>query len=472
MPQFLSGGWIDNNLPKDRSNKSSTYVFVNDWAPTLLEMIGANKHYLLGDRTGASYGNEMWTFIKNSVSRNGKKVQKKRLVSYSTTLFFDVSEDKTFKMMYTGDDGVYIPRHWSAIWPLEGDLIPDLGYQSTRPCRPDGQALECCYFDVESDPREDHPINANCNALMEEGISIYGFDICDEFPTICLSSSQVSDTDNVDDYSIWSHYGATGPFCNKDAQPVGSNLDMLCICDGYLQTSDPEQSKIKSFTPSVFAPYVCSDSPAIGEITVDNITMEVPGVNCEGGFARVPQGGMLQAYVDQGISEGLASQLLSLPSIPIFPEVMQALNEYVTRKGYVEWPSFSKFPYVGFGLDSCPLKKATTVPIPPENLTPWLGAAPDGNPTAPVATEDLCVPWTETKSWCPSKKNPLQRYIKDWDYSRSSPFGQFEDDTLFLPIEGNATMNVTEACKMDCSKDPSGTAYIGLSTSDPWGIQV
>ena len=115
---------------------------------------------------------------------------------------------------------------------------------------------------------------------------------------------------------------------------------------------------------------------------------------------------------------------------------------------------------------------ALPMPVPVESLSPWLGASPDGNPTAPKATVDLCVPYTPKKSWCPSRTNPLQEYVKSWSYDRSMPFGLFEDDTSFLPIEGNDTMNLTEACKMDCSKDPIGTAYIGDSESDQWGIKV
>ena len=33
VPQFLSGGWIENNRPRGQNLKSGTYVFVHDWAP-------------------------------------------------------------------------------------------------------------------------------------------------------------------------------------------------------------------------------------------------------------------------------------------------------------------------------------------------------------------------------------------------------------------------------------------------------
>ena len=33
VPQFLSGGWIENNRPKGHHIASGTYVFAHDWAP-------------------------------------------------------------------------------------------------------------------------------------------------------------------------------------------------------------------------------------------------------------------------------------------------------------------------------------------------------------------------------------------------------------------------------------------------------
>jgi arylsulfatase B/arylsulfatase I/J len=40
--QFLSGGWFDNKAPQQQQQprKSDTVVFINDWAPTFLDMVG------------------------------------------------------------------------------------------------------------------------------------------------------------------------------------------------------------------------------------------------------------------------------------------------------------------------------------------------------------------------------------------------------------------------------------------------
>jgi len=125
--QFMSGGWIDNEFPAGmRETKSDTYIFPQDIAPTLLGMAegSVGVEALLGGRTGATYGNAMWDYIKSSVDPNamGEK-QKVRKVSYSKDFFFDVKTDRTMKSVYTGDTPQLTPRLWEPIWPKEGDLL-------------------------------------------------------------------------------------------------------------------------------------------------------------------------------------------------------------------------------------------------------------------------------------------------------------------------------------------------------------
>lgn len=96
-------------------------------------MVGGNKEHLNGKKEGASYGelmnavplldlylqkyhctqlcceltigNEMWKYIKNSVT-DGKESQMERYVSYSLDLYFSIKEHTTHKMFWTGDKGV------------------------------------------------------------------------------------------------------------------------------------------------------------------------------------------------------------------------------------------------------------------------------------------------------------------------------------------------------------------------------
>lgn len=146
MPQFLSGGWLENNLPEGHLKSSGTFVFPIDIAPTLLEMAGADKSYLLDDRTGPVYGNGVWEYIKQSVVPGTAKEthQMEREVSYRADLFFDVKLNETIKNMYVGLQPQFMPRHWDPIWPKNGDLLMDFGYVSVQPCRPNGTADDCC----------------------------------------------------------------------------------------------------------------------------------------------------------------------------------------------------------------------------------------------------------------------------------------------------------------------------------------
>ena len=123
--QFLAGGWLDVNLPPNRKFKSDTHIFAPDIAPTLLGMAGGDVSFLLGNKTGATYGNQLWNFIKASVDPALKNDAKQlvRKVSYSTNFFFDVQTNRTLKNFYSGNESVPIPRLWDPVWPKNGDLL-------------------------------------------------------------------------------------------------------------------------------------------------------------------------------------------------------------------------------------------------------------------------------------------------------------------------------------------------------------
>jgi hypothetical protein len=123
--QFMTGGWLDRNLPANRSRKSDTFIFPNDIAPTLLNMAGANVGLLLDGKTGAPYGNALWNYIRNSVDPTKARLPKQmvRKVTISKEFFFDVQANRTLKNFYTGETAVPLPRLWDPIWPKNGDLL-------------------------------------------------------------------------------------------------------------------------------------------------------------------------------------------------------------------------------------------------------------------------------------------------------------------------------------------------------------
>jgi hypothetical protein len=123
--QFMTGGWLENNLPANRLYKSDTFIFPNDIAPTLLSMAGANESFLLNEKKGAPYGNSLWNYIRNSVDPAKAQSPKQlvRKVSISKEYFFDVQENRTLKNIYTGEKALQTPRLWEPIWPKNGDLL-------------------------------------------------------------------------------------------------------------------------------------------------------------------------------------------------------------------------------------------------------------------------------------------------------------------------------------------------------------
>jgi hypothetical protein len=123
--QFLTGGWLEKNLPANRLYKSDTFIFPNDIAPTLLGMVGANVSLLLEGKKGTPYGNALWNYISNSINptKVGSPKQLVRKVSISKEYFFDVQENRTLKKIYTGENAVQMPRLWAPIWPKNGDLL-------------------------------------------------------------------------------------------------------------------------------------------------------------------------------------------------------------------------------------------------------------------------------------------------------------------------------------------------------------
>jgi hypothetical protein len=123
--QFMTGGWLDHNLPAKRRYKSSTNIFPNDIAPTLLDMVGANISLLLDGKKGAPYGNSLWKYIQNSVdlTNRNKPTQLVRKVVISKEFFYDVQSNRTLKNFYNGDTPLSTPRLWDPIWPKDGDLL-------------------------------------------------------------------------------------------------------------------------------------------------------------------------------------------------------------------------------------------------------------------------------------------------------------------------------------------------------------
>ena len=218
VPQFISGGWIDQQLPAVRKAQSNTYIFPNDIAPTLLEMAGGDVSFLLGGNKGAPYGSPMWKYIKNSIdpTMSLSTHQRVRKVSYTPDMFFDVQEARTMKFFYTGSNPMLVPRLYEPVWPKTGDLIMDTVYTSVKPCRPNGVASDCCSLNIELDWQETTPLLADCQAMRLEAQNLFAIEGgCPKDSKgrntnlICLESGDVNGT-FPKDLTLWTHYGAAG----------------------------------------------------------------------------------------------------------------------------------------------------------------------------------------------------------------------------------------------------------------------
>lgn len=248
--------------------------------------------------------------------------------------------------MYFGDLPILSPRHWAPVWPKNGDLIPDLAYQSIHPCRPDGVSLQCCYFDVKEDPRELVPLLVDCDALKGIAAELYEIEGgCPDNGPMCLEPNSIPRGTPPSNLRLWTHTGAAGPFLSSDAKPFAQDLAMKCLCHAIEPGVTP--ANVKSFTSTIFSPAEC----------FADVDARLNSVECEGGFTFAPEGGKAVAYGAQGMDPTTFAQLviaeqnrllaLNLPSL-----VLTALS-YITREGYTEWPIMSKFPTNAFRLDTC-----------------------------------------------------------------------------------------------------------------------
>lgn len=74
---------------------------------------------------------------------------------------------------------------------MDGDLIPDFGYQSIKPCRlNEDTPYDCCYFELELDPGENYPLPVNCTEQLQISNELYdNKEICKEFHRFATSQS-------------------------------------------------------------------------------------------------------------------------------------------------------------------------------------------------------------------------------------------------------------------------------------------
>jgi hypothetical protein len=430
--QFLSGGWVDKNLPSGTNRVSSTYVFPSDIGPTLLEMAGGNEAFLLRGLTGATYGNSMWEYLKSSVDASKPKSaqQKVRKVSYNKDMFFDIQVDKTLKNIFTGKIPQWTPRLWEPVFPKNGDLVMDSTYYSVQPCRPNGVPSDCCLLNIEDDWQENHPLPANCQAMGLEGKQLFAIEGgCpknsqgQELNPLCVKKGGVQKGAVPLKYSLWSHYGAGGPFTNSKGVPI-DDFPMKCACYAI----DPKISKsaVNFFTLPLFSLTEC--------VNRNDYNFILQGVACDGTFSfNQSLGDWLQEFSNQGFDPSEFKKIVDQEDkqriILDIPALVDNYRKYSSRVGHTEWPNFGKLPYVIDGLDTCSEKGISPVPWPLAAITPYmLGIRDPTTPREAASKIGLCAINALDTYFCPSHDNPLLEPVQEWNFgSQADGSGGFSN---------------------------------------------
>lgn len=95
--------------------------------------------------------------------------------------------------------------------------------------------MDCCKFDLTNDPREFFPMDVNCGELDETAKNLFVVDengcqydgrIRKWNNNMCIPPNNISDTNEhfARFYSLYSHYGASGPFVNSNGQPITPSM--------------------------------------------------------------------------------------------------------------------------------------------------------------------------------------------------------------------------------------------------------
>lgn len=451
-------------------------------------MAGGNKDFLFKGVKGANYGNSMWQYLKNSVDAAQPKEthQMVRKVSFNKDFFFDVQLDRTLKHIFMGKIPQWTPRLWEPVWPRNGELLMDSAYYSVQPCRPNGIASDCCLFNIEDDWQENNPMPTDCSALSLTGKQL--FVIEDGCPTnsegkqlnqLCIEPGGIADGAVPSKFSLWSHYGAGGPFTNSIGVPI-DDFPMKCAC----LSIDSTVTAANFFTLPVFSPTEC--------IERDDYNRIAQGVKCDGNFTfDSPVRNTLQGFADQAI-DIVAYQKLITKEIKQrialdLPGLIETLRTYNNREGFTEWANSGKFPFIIEGLDTCREKGVSPVPWPVDAMTPYLLGIRD--PTIPRLSNykvGLCAVNSLNVYFCPSHDNPLLEPVQTWNFGNSvfndgsgvvsnysgqkgtaglfdrKPYGIFADGRIFQ------SMSLAQ-CALNCRIRAKGTAYIG---DGPHGLAV
>ena len=127
------------------------------------------------------------------------------------------------------------------------------------------------------------------------------------------------------------------------------------------------------------------------------------GVPCNGQLVFNPQGPVVSNYVTNGYDNHAFTMITEAEQRKDLVEALEYLyknyHTYVTREKFTEWPSFTRLPYHGLGLDQCAAKGASK---------PWLFTRR--------------IPVDEKDTSCRSRHRPPRAHPAPWEQRRASGY--------------------------------------------------
>jgi len=379
---LFGGGWVMRELKENklRPFTSKTVMSIADLPETLLEMVTGRPYPDggMGNTPGPLTGIPLWNTIL-------EKKQVPRDITYSPVMQLEVRErlDRLFKIWFLDRSTIISDGNWTPDFPNNSQFIPDFGYLYVRPC---GAAY--CYFNLKRDPSEQD--NLFLGPIEEEAMRR---NVTGNWDNNVINSSRIQSlalrVGFPEQVSIWTHYGASGPFLNKDAEPIIPPFAQ-CWCNWIDDGVPPE-----GVTHVIFNLYL--GARCVDELGARGVRGALPcKLPLKLTQAPIPysfQEDMLDVvgFETQFFNKINAAQWDSGPVFAPLPlltlewnlPVIEGLRNMNKREGFSNWANIEKYPFNLEIHDHCPNFDIFTAPTPFTQVTDWiLSAGIFNNPTA------------------------------------------------------------------------------------------
>ena len=383
---FFSGGWVRTALEEKSLTPfvSDTVMAINDVPDTLLQMIGESG---MNNAPGPLTGVPLWDKILDKKQDD----QDPRFIVYSSSMELIVPPniEHLKKYWHLGKETIISDGNWSANYPNNTEFIPDFTYKYVRPC-----GSPHCYFNLYDDPNESTGIPLSPveeAALRKQTADAWNNNVIN---TSRIESINKSNTSYPFQVALWTHYGASGPFLTRNAEPV--LVRAHCWCNWI--DDDLPAEKVTHVIFNLYLGARCTD--------IDGARCVEGALECDGPLrlTQAPIPASLQeamwkkigfstenfSYIQQAQWDyGAPGEDFPVPLMKWNLPVVKGLQTMSGRIGFKNWANVAKYPFNLAIQDHCPAFRIFTAPMPSTQVTDWvLSAGVFNNPTAPVGSGD------------------------------------------------------------------------------------